>query len=175
MLTVCTSTDPEPVLEGADSALRTVLLGEADRDRLRTHLLRLDPDDRRMRFMRAMSDVDIATFATDADFGPATRLGFVDLDGHLVALAEGFSYAVGSQARMEVAFSTDAGWRRRGLATRLFHAMGRIAQERGIERLVLQCDRRNTGMRRLLRNVGAQTCDESGEIEAVWNCTGPHA
>jgi RimJ/RimL family protein N-acetyltransferase len=156
-------------------SLTTVQLGESDRDRLRKHWQRLDPDDRRMRFMRAMSDRDLEVFIAALDFAAATRLGLLNREGEVVALAEGFAFGVGTRTDMEVAFSTDAAWRRCGLATRLFHNMAQFARERGADRLVLQCDRRNTGMRRVLKAVDAETFEESGEITAVWPCVRGHA
>lgn len=151
-------------------SLPTVQLGESDRDGLREHLQRLDSDDRRMRFMRAMSDRDLEVFVAALDFAAATRLGLLSHEGEIVALAEGFAFGVGTRTDMEVAFSTDAAWRRCGLATRLFHDMAQLAHEGGIDRLVLQCDRRNIAMRRVLKAVDAETREESGEITAVWHC-----
>jgi GNAT superfamily N-acetyltransferase len=156
-------------------SLLTVQLGESDRDRLREHLQRLDPDDRRMRFMRTMSDPELKAFVAALDFAAAKRLGLLNREGEIVALAEGFAFGVGTRTDMEVAFSTDAAWRRCGLATRLFHDMAQLARERGIDRLVLQCDRRNIAMRRVLKAVDAETREESGEITAVWHCDGGEA
>lgn len=166
-----TGVDRPASLAARSPELRTVQLGTADRGELRAHLERLDADDRRMRFMRGMSDSDLQAFVDALDFTAATRLGILDPDGELVALAEGFAYSNGTQTDMEVALSTDAAWRRRGLATRLFHAMAKLARERGIDRMVLQCDSRNTGMRRLLNGVDAETRNESGETTAIWHCT----
>jgi GNAT superfamily N-acetyltransferase len=120
-----------PSLAAHLPALRIHQLGNADRDRLGEHLLRLDSHDRAMRFMRAMSDRGLASFVAALDFGAATRLGLLTPHGELVALAEGFTYAVGARTDMEVAFSTDASWRRCGLATGLFDAMARLARATG--------------------------------------------
>lgn len=162
-------------LDTIGSGLRAVELGEKDRDQLRRHLKRLDQDDRCLRFMRAMNDRDLDAFVAAIDLTAATRLGLLDCDGELVALAEGFSYGAGTGTDMEVAFSTDTAWRRCGLATRLFYSMARLARERGIDRLVLQCDSRNSGMRRVLKGVDAETREHSGEITAVWRCAGESA
>ena len=148
--------------------LHLSLVSQEERYRMFAHLLRLSDDDRRMRFMKGMSDRELEAFVQTADFSRATRLGWFDPAGELVALCEGFSYFVGSRPHMEVAFSTDAAWRRLGLAKSLFTEMACHAQAVGVECLELHCDSRNAGMRSLLRSVDAQTCLEAGEVDATW-------
>ena len=154
----------------ADRCLRLVRLDDDDREKLRAHLSRLDADDRRMRFMRVMSDDDITTLVRSDTGEKAVRLGLVDPGGQVVALVEGYAYRVGARTDMELAFSTDQGWRRRGLATFLFHEIARLGRDQGVARLVLQCESRNLSMRRVLRNVDAQTAEDSGEVSAIWCC-----
>ena len=148
--------------------LRFIVVSAQDRARLLAHFLRLSPEDRRMRYMRAMSDENLQAQVAALDLTVDARVALLDPGGALVALGEGFVYAAGPRREMEVAFSTDAPWRRRGLARHLGFALARRAAERGVERVVLHCDRCNVGMRRLLGSVGAATHVEDGEVTAAW-------
>ncbi len=149
--------------------LRLSIMAREDRPRILSHLTRLSDDDRRMRFMKGMTGSELEAFVEATELAGATRMGWLDPLGELVALCEGFAYSVGTRSFMELAFSTDAAWRRHGLARRLFAAMARRAKDMGIGRLELHCDSRNTGMRSLLRAVDAQTCVEKGEVDATWS------
>jgi hypothetical protein len=124
--------------------------------------------------MRAMSDGEIESFVAAVDFSAATRLGLLTSEGALVALAEGFPYRVETNRHGG------------GLFDRCRLAQARIGDPtlprhgvegygHGIARLVLQCDSRNTAMRRLLRTMNGETCEESGEITAVWHFSGGQA
>jgi RimJ/RimL family protein N-acetyltransferase len=162
--------------EGAPSAAglecfpRLLELDDDDLQKVRMHLCRLDAEDRHLRFQRSMSDADIQAFVESPRHAQPRRLGFVDAEGHVVALVEGFSFRVGEHTQIELAFSTDREWRNRGLATQLFCAIARQGGPTGAARLVLQCSSRNLPMRRLLRSVGAQTREDGGEVDAVWMC-----
>lgn len=149
------------------AALRLAIIGERDRHELLAHLLRLSEADRRMRFMQIMSNDALESHVAGIDLALNLRLALFDPNGSLVALAEGFSYVAGARREMEVAFSTDASWRRRGLAKRLWTAMVERARDHGVERMVLHCDSRNTGMRGLLSAVGATSSVEATEVHAT--------
>ncbi len=155
--------------DGATRAdLRLAVGGEADRQRRLAHLLRLSGADRRMRFMRIMSDEALESHVAALDLGRDVRLTLLDPVGSMVALAEGFIYMAGACREMEVAFSTDAPWRRLGLARFLWTAMTRRARDHDVERVILHCDSRNAGMRGLLSSVGASTHVETTEVHATW-------
>ena len=157
-------------------SLRLTEVGVQNLEELTAHLCRLDPDDRRLRFMRTVTDHDISALVA-ASSADAIRLGLIDATGALLSVVEAFPYDVGLRTDMELAFSTDSEWRRRGLASFLFHAIARVAVNRGVTRLILQCDSRNVPMRRLFHRVGAEARDELGEVSAIWECdrTGPRA
>lgn len=71
---------------------------------------------------------------------------------------------------MEVAFSTDPAWRRRGLARALGHAVTALAVHRGIGRIVACCHLRNRAMRCLFDAFDAETECDAGEVSAAWVC-----
>ena len=148
--------------------LRFAIVTARLREQLLAHYLRLSPEDRRMRFMRVMADESLAAHVAALDLAVDSRVALLDRTGALVALGEGFCYAVGPRRDMEVAFSTDAAWRRRGLARHLWSALARRAGECGVERVVLHCDHRNVGMCRLLRSMGAATHVAASDVSATW-------
>lgn len=138
-----------------------------DRAAVLGHLLRLDAVDRRSRFMQMPTDDAIASYVARIDFGAAACFGCFDDAGELVALAEGLACDANPLRCVEAALSTDAGWRQRGLARLGFEALQAWCSDRGVERIVLHCDARNTAMRRLLRSMAAATTVEGGEVDAV--------
>lgn len=141
-------------------------LAGQDRAAVVAHLLRLSPEDRRMRFLRAMTDASIAAYADRLDLDEAACFGFLDAKGAVVALGEALPLGLDG---VEAAFSTDAGWRSVGLARALFAAMTPWAAGVGRTRIVLHCDARNRAMRALLRSVEATVEVAGGEVDAV--CT----
>lgn len=144
-----------------------LLTGDA-RPEVLAHLLRLSDDDLRMRFRRCMPVASIEAHAASLDFDAAIRLG-IRRQGRLVAMVEGFMFGAHGETTMEVAFSTDPAWRRRGLARTLVHAIAEIAARRGVVRLVASCDARNGPVKSLLQGFEAAMECEDGELSATWN------
>jgi GNAT superfamily N-acetyltransferase len=138
-----------------------------DRGAVLDHLLRLDDADRRLRFMQASTDGLIAGYVARIDFSGSACFGCFDDAGELVALAEGLACEASAPRCVEAALSTDAGWRQCGLARLGFAALEAWCSGRGVERIVLHCDARNTAMRRLLHAMAAVTTVEDGEVDAV--------
>ena len=144
----------------------SLLNGDA-RPEVLAHLLRLSDDDLRMRFMRCMSVASIEAHVASIDFDAAIRLG-IRRQGRLVAMVEGFISGAHGETTMEVAFSTDPAWRRRGLARALGHAIADIAARRGVLRIVASCDARNGPVKALLRAFEAEIECDDGELSASW-------
>lgn len=142
------------------------LSGDA-RHEVLAHLLRLSDHDLRMRFMRCMPVATIEAHVASIDFDAALRLG-IRRQGRLVAMVEGLVFGASGDTTMEVAFSTDPAWRRRGLARALGHAIADIAARRGVGRIVASCDARNGPMTSLLRAFEAKIEREDGELSASW-------
>lgn len=159
---------PHPFDGAPCTELRLHTVGEKERFELLAHYLRLSADDRRLRFLRVVPDEGLRAHVAALDLTLGVRLALFDSAGSLVALAEGFCYRCGARHEMEVAFSTDAPWRRLGLAKSLGSAMAEHARAYGANRMVLQCDARNAAMRSLLNSVGATSEIEEAEINAVW-------
>jgi GNAT superfamily N-acetyltransferase len=131
------------------------------------HLLRLDAADRRLRSMQALTEGAIAGYVARIDFSASACFGCFDDACELVALAKGLACDVKPVRCVEAALSTDVGWRQRGLARLGFEAFEAWCSDRGVERIVLHCDARNTAMHRLLRSMAATTTVEDGQVDAV--------
>ena len=144
-----------------------IRLHAGDRAAILDHLLRLDGEARRMRFMQASADAALAAYVERIDFLDAICLGAFDDDGRLVALVEGLPYRNGMHVCVEAAFSTDAEHRRRGLARSGYDQLKARCQALGIDRIVVHCCARNTAMRRLLQAVEAVAQVEGGEVDAT--------
>ena len=91
------SVPPSPRVQSFAAAVGTDIadlylsvIGPDERPRMLAHLVRLSDLDRRMRFMKAVSDRELEAFVETADFSRATRMGWLDVAGELVALCEGF-------------------------------------------------------------------------------------
>lgn len=139
-------------------------LTDIDRAAVRAHLLTLSDHDRQLRFCRHMSDAALSSYADRIDFDVEVCLGVFDGSDRLVAFAQGFHYTGGGCRTMEAAFSTDAGWRRHGLAARLLAELTDHARRCGIERVIALCLAGNHPMRALLRAVGAACTVEDDEV-----------
>jgi RimJ/RimL family protein N-acetyltransferase len=146
-------------------------LAGGDRPAALAHFLRLSEADRQMRFLQVMPDQAIDAYVTQIDFSKAICFGMFDAEERLVAFAEAIPYRAGTRLLAEAAFSTDAGWRRNGLARRLCDSLGEHARSVGIDRVVLHCHRRNAPMRGLLRAIDAVTSFDEGDLEAEWDPT----
>ena len=131
------------------------------------HFLCLSDDDLRLRFLRCMPAASIEAHVAALDFDAAIRLG-IRRQGRLVAMVEGFIFGVHGDTTMEVAFSTDPAWRRRGLARALGEAIAEIATRRGVNSIVAHCDARNAPMKSLLQAFAAEIDREDGELIATW-------
>ena len=108
------------------------VLRAADAARIEHHLLRLDPADRSLRFAAGVvTDDTIRRYVKGIRFGHDAVLGVVDAGGELVAFAHGCVYSVGKRARVEVAFSVDAGRRGQGIGSALMAQTRRFAESIG--------------------------------------------
>ena len=150
----------------APAGLVSTLTADA-RPEVLAHLLRLSEDDLRLRFLRYMPAALIEAHVASLDFDAAIRLG-IRRQGRLVAMVEGFIFGEHGETVMELAFSTDPAWRRRGLARALGEAIADIAAGRGVIRIVARCDARNGPMKSLLQTFEAAIEREDSELSATW-------
>ena len=142
---------------------------------LRDHLLRLDPEDRRMRFGGA----SLKPAAVDAycrSILPAQSLIIGHFDsGQLRAVAQiAFlaepvrSWIVppwsAQEGSAEVAISVERDWQNTGVGTRLFSRAVIVARNRNIARLIMLCLPENEKMKRLAVKCGVRLRFHDGEV-----------
>jgi GNAT superfamily N-acetyltransferase len=138
-------------------------LGEAHRDEIATHLLRLAADDRYLRFgVRGAGDATVRAHADAIDFARDVVLGVREASGTLVAIGE----VLRCGRAAEVAVSVDGAWRGCGFAGALLAASIEAAQRAGATALLGQFVAENRTVRRLLERAGFAIEREDGEYVA---------
>lgn len=144
-------------------------LWTADSAALKTHLLRLDQESRRMRFGTPVSDYFIEQYAAHALGSHSIAHGYF-VDGVLRGVAElrGFRGVSGSEA--EAAFSVEKDFQNRGIGTELFERTVLAARNRGISKLFVNFLSQNARMQAIAKKFDAVvTYDSDGghaQIEA---------
>jgi RimJ/RimL family protein N-acetyltransferase len=135
-----------------------------ERPRYRDHLLRLGVDDRRLRFGFPIPNERIVDFVD--------RLGRLDTcilvhSGPDLEVIGAVQVSVASCDAVEFAFSVEAPYRGRGIATALFDRALLWARNRRIRRAYVQCLAENYVMRRIARKAGMVISTETGESEGA--------
>jgi GNAT superfamily N-acetyltransferase len=137
-------------------------LTTAELPKYRDHLLRLDAEDRRLRFGFPISDQTIRDHVRGIDT-KADRI-LVQVDDHLKVIAA-VHIAAGDPGTVEFAFSVDRQWRGRGLGRQLFEQAILWARNRGLRDAFIYYLVDNRAMRHLARQAGMAGHNEAGEIE----------
>ena len=128
------------------------------------HLLRLDPDNRRMRFAHAVSDSFIKDYADRmSDLGSIIYGGF-DTKGALRASAELRKLGPDWNTSAEAAFSVETPYQDRGLGTLLMGRIIRSARNRGVQHLYMSCLAENAAMQTIAKKHSASLRFEYGEV-----------
>jgi RimJ/RimL family protein N-acetyltransferase len=130
----------------------------------REHLLRLSPEDRRLRFQHPISDEAIGRFVGSLAPSQNRILAVLDSNDRVIAVVQ---IAIGRNATAELAFSVDAAWRNRGLAGNLLASALIWAKAQGIRRVCMSCLARNRSMLRLAMKVGMTVVQEAGVSDCV--------
>jgi GNAT superfamily N-acetyltransferase len=138
-------------------------LWPTETDKFCDHLLRLDPESRRMRFAHSVSDDFIAEYA-----GRMTEFGSL-VYGHLVdgkvrgaAELRRLGDTWGDEA--EAAFSVERPYQDHGVGTDLMGRVVRAARNRNIHRLYMSCLAENGRMQAIARKHAAVLRFEYGEV-----------
>lgn len=137
-------------------------LWAGDTAALRAHLLRLDPESRRLRFGTPVSDYFIEQYAENALGSHSIAHGYF-VDGVLRGVAElrGFRGVSGGEA--EAAFSVEKDFQNRGIGTELFARTVLAARNRGISKLYVNFLSQNQRMQAIAKKFDAiLTFDSDG-------------
>jgi RimJ/RimL family protein N-acetyltransferase len=148
-------------LEAGEGTIRR--LWPTETDKFRDHLLRLDPESRRLRFAHSVSDDFIEAYA-----GRMTEYGSL-VYGHLVdgkvrgaAELRRLGDAWGEEA--EAAFSVEKPYQEHGVGTDLMGRVVRAARNRNIRRLYMSCLAENARMQAIARKHDALLRFEYGDV-----------
>ena len=138
-------------------------LWPTETERFRDHLLRLDKENRRLRFAHFVSDPFIEDYASRmAEFGSVVY-GYI-LDGRVRAAAElrRLGDVWGEEA--EAAFSVERAYQDQGIGSDLMGRVVRAARNRSIRRLYMSCLAENSKMQAIARKYEAELRFEYGEV-----------
>ncbi len=140
-------------------------------DRIRAHLLRLDPESRRLRFGGLVGPAQIEAHCAGLETSHAVLFGYV-AGGAVRALGELLPIAGSDGRGAELAISVERRWRNRGIGTELLRRLIGAARNRLIVRLYMVCLIDNGRMLRLARRFDGRLSFERGEalarIEPPW-------
>lgn len=131
--------------------------------RFRDHLLRLDAKSKRMRFTHAVSDGFIEEYARRMSSNGAIVYGWFQ-DDQLRATAELRKVGDIWGEEAEAAFSVEADYQGRGIATELMGRIIRSARNRGVRHLIMTCLADNAKMQAVARHYDAELRFEHGEV-----------
>lgn len=140
------------------------VLGPQHRERVATHLLALEDDDRLLRFGHATTDERIRHYAEQLDFDRDLVFGIFDRRLRLVAM-------------VHLAFDPDRAWaefgisvnrraRGRGLGGQLFEHAAVHARNRGVRTMLIHMARDNAAMLAIVRQAGALVRFEGQDVRA---------
>ena len=123
------------------------------------HLVRLDPEDRRLRFGYAVDDVTIRAYVRGLDPRAHRLIVHLDDNGRVV----GAVHLAPSGGNVEFGVSVDSAWRGQGLGRQLFERAVLWARNRGLRKAHVYCLTDNRAMRHIARTAGMEIELEAGE------------
>jgi RimJ/RimL family protein N-acetyltransferase len=141
-------------------------------EKFRDHLLRLDDENRRMRFGMSVDDAFIAAYAGRADWTRTVIYGYF-VAGDVQATAELRAIGESWGAEAEAAFSVENGYQDAGVGTELLGRVVLTARNRGIHRLYMNCLLENRKMQRIARKYEAELHFDHGEVVGHLQTPGP--
>jgi GNAT superfamily N-acetyltransferase len=137
-----------------------------EKERFRAHLLRLDPESRRLRFGSPVNDDFVERYCRTQDHAPEVVHGCF-VDGELRAAAELRPLLEASPLVAELAFSVEQPWQDIGIGTRLLERSLRSARNMGIAAIWMICLRENLRMQRVARKFEAQLRFDPGGVRGT--------
>lgn len=133
-------------------------------DKFRDHLLRLDRDNRRMRFGMIVSDDFIVDYSSRLGDMRCLVYGFFTADGEMHAAAEMRQIGDIWSVDAEGAFSVERDYQNRGVGTELLGRIIRAARNRSVSHLYMNCLAENHKMQRLCRKYEAELHFDQGDV-----------
>lgn len=137
-------------------------LGNDSRTQVLEHLLRLAPNDRRLRFGVPLLDESIAGYVARLDFGRDAVFGVRDDAETLV----GVTHVARLDDAVELGLSVDAAHRGRGIAKAMFRRAKLHARNRGFRQLFMHCLSENAAMMHIAREGGMRIVIDGTDRDA---------
>ncbi|MCK5089653.1 MAG: GNAT family N-acetyltransferase, partial [Hyphomicrobiaceae bacterium] len=138
-------------------------LWPTETNKFRDHLLRLDKENRRMRFAHGVSDAFVEDYAARMSEMGALVYGYF-VDGEVRAAAELKKLGIAWGREGEAAFSVEQPWQEQGIGTELMGRVIRAARNRGVQHLCVSCLAENAKMRTIASKHEAELRFEYGEV-----------
>jgi GNAT superfamily N-acetyltransferase len=143
-------------------------LAPQDAGRLKEHLLRLDAEDRRLRFGHCVTTEVLLAYCDAIPWESTWMVGAFEGDV-LRGVAElrdlAATGATTEGRRGELSVTVERAWQDRGIGTRLLEEALLIARNRGFKNLYLLCLPDNPKMQHLARKFGDRIRFEDGDVE----------
>ena len=142
-------------------------LGPSHRDRIATHLMALDRDDRYLRFGYLATDEQIGRYVDGLDFERDDIFGIYNRKLELIAVAHlAFSQQPEHRSCAEFGVSVLKKARGRGYGSRLFERAVIHARNEGVNLMFIHALTENTAMLKIARNAGATLERAGAETDA---------
>lgn len=140
-------------------------------EQVRAHLLRLAPEDRRLRFCRAVSDDFIHRYCDQIDGSRTTAVGCF-VNGTLRGISELVRIPEGVPVSAEIALSVESEFQGAGVGGKLLQKILLIARNRFIDTVHIISLEENKVIQHLCRrlggNIGAYGTATEGRIRLPW-------
>ena len=160
--TLATATSATTTAASATGSAIVHPLSASRRPEILEHLLRLAPEDRRLRFGVAVPDATIAAYVDRIDFERDAVFGVHDDAGALV----GVTHVARCDEAVELGLSVHAEQRGRGLAQAMFRRAILHARNRGVGELFMHCLSENAVMMHIARKAGMRIVIDGADRDA---------
>jgi RimJ/RimL family protein N-acetyltransferase len=173
-MTMSTTRAAEPII-AADRLLPTAGRAQAlvreltavDRERLQTHFLALDEDDRLLRFGQIVPDHVIENYVRSIDFSRDTVFGVFDNQLQLIGVGHlAYLPAEGDKRTAEFGVSVLESVRGQGIGSKLFERAAMRSRNTHVTMLYMHCLSRNTTMMHIAKKAGMKIEYAYGEADA---------
>jgi len=162
-----TAAADRPRAAGARAHVLVRALTSADRDRLLTHFLALDDEDRLLRFGQAAPDHVIENYVRGIDFANDAVFGVFDHQLQLVGVGHlAYLPAGGNGRTAEFGVSVLECARGQGVGTKLFERAAIRSRNAHVTTLYIHCLARNATMMHIARKSGMKIERDRGEADA---------
>nr|WP_284503840.1 GNAT family N-acetyltransferase [Caballeronia sp. GAWG2-1] len=142
-------------------------LSSADRERLQTHFLALDEDDRLLRFGQIVPDHVIENYVRNINFANDAVFGVFDNALQLIGVGHlAYLPVDGEKRTAEFGVSVLESARGRGIGTKMFERAAMRSRNSKVSQLYVHCLSRNKTMMHIARKSGMKIEYAYGEADA---------